>query len=61
MRENENVITSKDIKYILNSIIAAFNSQKLDSADRDDVIGKLSADNSDGEVGITEKNNLCNC
>ncbi len=53
IRDAEEVLTDKDIKYTLNSIISATNIAKLTDEDKADVINKIEDKDADAEVETT--------
>jgi hypothetical protein len=53
-QEDEEPMTSKDIKYVVNSILSALNLESLDEEDKEDILNKIEGVESDEEFGGEE-------
>ena len=53
-QEDEEPMTSKDIKYVVNSILSALNLESLDEEDKEDILNKLEGVENDEEFGGEE-------
>lgn len=47
--DEENPMSSKDIKYVINSVLSAFDLNLLDEEDRDEIMGKFEGEEMGGE------------
>jgi len=53
-QEEEEPMTSKDIKYVINSILSALNLESLDEEDKEDILNKLEGVEAEEEFGGEE-------
>jgi hypothetical protein len=49
LSDEENEMSSKDIKYVINSILSALNLDSLDEEDKEEIVGKFEGEEMGGE------------
>jgi hypothetical protein len=54
LEDEENEMSSKDIKYVINSIVSAIDLDLLEEDDLDEIISKLEGEEEEGEEGTEE-------
>jgi hypothetical protein len=60
IREFSEEIKSEDIKYVLNSVISAFDLEKLEDADKEDILSKLEDEEDDDEFSSENNQDMEN-
>ena len=57
--DEENPMSSKDIKYVINSVLSAFDLNLLDEEDRDEIMGKFEGEEMAGdEMGMEDMGDM---
>jgi hypothetical protein len=51
LSNEENEMTSKDIKYVINSVLSAFDLNDLDDEDKEEILGKFEEEDMDDSEG----------